>query len=154
TFDCFDPGNVTPLFSCSVEQIFSAHVALQETLNLTKSLGLFKIPIAEGTTSVVITLPPIPEDAFKLTLVLVLRGTRDITVDCPFVFEEGFDLKEGYSVGFDTVNGFFASQAEDPVTHNIVAPVASGSASVVTLGKGDVKFSVGPDVTLETKIGV
>src|SRR5262249_20378786 len=69
----------------------------------------------------------------------------DITTTCPFVFQEGFDLQEGYSLGFDTVKGFSAKSTE--------TPVATAFASVDKLGKGDVKFSVGPDVTLTIHIG-
>src|SRR5262249_47382734 len=89
---------------------------------------------------------------FDVQVGLFLQGKLDITTDCPFEFQEGFDLQEGYSVGFDTVKGFFANPATDPMDQPIL-PVANAFASVQKLGKGDVKFSVGPDLKLTIHIG-
>jgi hypothetical protein len=160
-FDCQDFP--TTYLSFSVDQTFRAHVVLQEELDATKSLDLFNIPFGGGAKvpHVEISLEGHPE-VFDLLLDTLLLGKLDVTTVCPFVFQERFDLQEGYTVGFNVSQksaidppsiGFFANQTIDQTTMKPIAPVASGFAAVTKLGKGDVKFSVGPDLSVTLHVG-
>src|SRR5262249_5639186 len=130
-----------------VEETFKAHVALQETLTRNGTTDLFTIPGGEKTTRE-IQIAGIDSCEFLLTYGLALKGKLDVSTVCPFELQEGFDLQESYAMSAALKTDF----TTDFRATSIGTPVASGFAAVTKLGKGDVKFSVGPDLTFDLKI--